>query len=347
MLPHVGFTALPTFASIVYALCTSATYIHGRGIGKYVHEITEYYGRLWGLPSNCLIVACVVVVIYEHICTAQGEYRVIWRRSWSASAALFLINRYSLLAVSILYLATCFAWWPDDYSCDVISRVRLSLHIVLSAVNLAFTAVRLHAINNRKWFWTIIVSAFGIYITLASIILTPTAVVGSNSPTAPGCYGGLEIVVPDPSSDVWYKASLLLRVCGIVQDAVVLGITWYRTAGIGDYKRALSSSNSVVSLLLRDGAMYFLFALGINITGIITLIKGFNNMNIQAHLLNGVVMSRFILNLRVAAERRGEMSRMSTSSLHVTSPAFSSGIIGDFGASVPIVVDLQQDEYEY
>ncbi|KAI0702681.1 hypothetical protein C8Q76DRAFT_230265 [Earliella scabrosa] len=91
----------------------------------YIHDLAEYHGRLWGLPSNCLIVSCIVIIIYEHVFTAHEEYRVIWRRSLSAPAVLFFINRYALLVLSIMYLATCFAWWPVDYRYAWVVTIRI------------------------------------------------------------------------------------------------------------------------------------------------------------------------------------------------------------------------------
>ena len=123
------------------------------------------------------------------------------------------------------------------------ARVRLSLHTILTAVHLGpcvdsilihyritniapiITAVRVHAINNRNWFWTIIFLALGTSAVLGNIVspptadllgvcphlllsevLTLTAVVGTNSPITLGCYGGLEVAVLDSSTDVWYKS---------------------------------------------------------------------------------------------------------------------------------------------
>ncbi|KAI0702701.1 hypothetical protein C8Q76DRAFT_632572, partial [Earliella scabrosa] len=174
----------------------------------------------------------VVIVIYEHIFTAQEEYRVIWRRSFSAPSVLFLINHYTLLVVSIMYLTTCFAWWPDDY---ILSSSMIPLLTSLPVI----TAVRVHAINNRNWFWTIIVLALGTGTVLGNLVsplivlsgvcphlllseaLIPTIIVGTNSP--------------------------------ITLDAVVLAITWYRTAGTFDHAQAPSRSNPVMFTLLRDG----------------------------------------------------------------------------------------------
>ncbi len=47
--------------------------------------------------------------------------------------------------------------------------------------------------------------------------------------------------------------SLGIRACIIWLDVVVLGITWYRTAGIVKAARNANVDTSAVSVLLRDG----------------------------------------------------------------------------------------------
>ncbi|KAI0702697.1 hypothetical protein C8Q76DRAFT_802293 [Earliella scabrosa] len=141
--------------------------------------------------------------------------------------------------------------------------------------------------------------------------------------------------------------SLADRICGILQDAVVVAITWYRTAGALDYTQAPSPSNPIMFTLLRDGAIYFLFALCINIAGVVTLAEGFTSLGIHVRLLNGVAMSRFMLNLRVAAELSAGMSGMSMSSLHFMSQPFSSRAIGDFGVPVEFVSHPHEEDLEF
>ena len=57
-------------------------------------------------------------------------------------------------------------------------------------------------------------------------------------------------------------------------------------------------------------------------------------------------MSRFILNLRVAAELSAGMSGMSMSSLYFMSQPFSSRAIEAFGVPVEFVSDPHEDDLE-
>ena len=40
-------------------------------------------------------------VIYEHILTLEDEYMFIWKRKWTGTTWLFLLNRYTLLFITI------------------------------------------------------------------------------------------------------------------------------------------------------------------------------------------------------------------------------------------------------
>ena len=57
-------------------------------------------------------------------------------------------------------------------------------------------------------------------------------------------------------------------------------------------------------------------------------------------------MSRFILNLRLAAELTVGVSDMSMLSLHFTSQHVSSSAIGDFGVLVQFISDPHEDDLE-
>lgn len=45
------------------------------------------------------------IVCLEHILTFGHEYNYLWKRRWNAATWLFAVNRYVLLAVTILYVA--------------------------------------------------------------------------------------------------------------------------------------------------------------------------------------------------------------------------------------------------
>ncbi|KAI0744500.1 hypothetical protein C8Q76DRAFT_687899 [Earliella scabrosa] len=155
------------------------------------------------------------------------EYRMVWKRKLSLPTALFLINRYVLLFIAVMYPLSTLLWWRDDFSCVVISNARISLSVALLAVNVGLVSVVLN------------------------IIVFASATTGTNAPNARGCYGTLGVV--GHSRSEWVRESLVIRGCTIVQDVLVLGITWYRTSGI---VAGLSiASTPVASVLLRNGLL--------------------------------------------------------------------------------------------
>ncbi|TFK82233.1 hypothetical protein K466DRAFT_500682, partial [Polyporus arcularius HHB13444] len=162
------------------------------------------------------------LIVYEHLLTFLQEYRVIWRRKISIPMVLFIINRYGLLAFGITYALSTLVWWGDDLvSARSSGECRLSSSSSLTlSTSVLFSALRIHAINNRNWWWTASIFLFG-------FVSTP-----------------LNIVI-----------SLGIRACKIWLDVMVLGITWYRTAGIVKAARHAHVDTSLVSVLLRDGEL--------------------------------------------------------------------------------------------
>ncbi|RPD52569.1 hypothetical protein L227DRAFT_558591 [Lentinus tigrinus ALCF2SS1-6] len=306
-------------------------------------DILQIYAGAWVPQVNYLAVGSVALIVYEHLLTVMQEYRVIWQRKISVPMVLFIINRYGLLAFGIIYLLSTFLWWPDDLSCEIFGRLQIAFIVILDLVNVVFSSLRIHAINNRNWWWTTGIFTLGFIATPFNIVDLIMASYGTGNPIIEGCFASVGIFGSSPDS--WYRLSLGIRGCKIGLDVVVLGITWYRTAGIVKAARSVNVDTSVVSVLLRDGTTYFFMTLAINIAGIVTLVAGLNSLSVEASVLNAVTMSRFILNLRVASSHAGGASRtLSTLPPQVSDIDFSSSVLGNIGASVEFTGDSDCDD---
>ncbi|KAL1948796.1 hypothetical protein VTO73DRAFT_10602 [Trametes versicolor] len=64
------------------------------------------------------------------------------------------------------------------------------------------------------------------------------------------------------------------RAAGLALDATVLVLTWLRTLGMQRESRRLGLHTPLVTLLLRDGTLYFLIILVIQICGIVSVSVG-------------------------------------------------------------------------
>ncbi|KAI0752010.1 hypothetical protein C8Q74DRAFT_1308021 [Fomes fomentarius] len=217
-------------------------------------EIVVFF-KLRVTQDYYMCLSSTLLIIYEHILTAEQEYRMIWKRNFSVPCVLFLVNRYTLLLVSILNILSYWIWWQDDISCAILIRMLSILMVLLDFVNVIFMMLRMHVINNRNWYWT--VSLFVI-----------------------GC---LAIPVNLVPSIVAYARSIVL-------DIMVIAITWYRTFVIVKSARKANMNTSVASVLLRDGVysfiksvhasqLYYRATLGMNIANIVIVIVNLDTIN--------------------------------------------------------------------
>ncbi|OCH90118.1 hypothetical protein OBBRIDRAFT_624304 [Obba rivulosa] len=94
-----------------------------------------------------------------------------------------------------------------------------------------------------------------------------------------------------------------VRACVIAADLLVLVVTWSKTYGILRDTRLSKMRPSIAIMLLRDGTLYFLLLLTLNILNI----AGFSSHFFDSAIalfgtpLSSMIISHFLLNLRQAA----------------------------------------------
>ena len=92
------------------------------------------------------VVRMLVLIVCEHMSTAQEEYRMVWKRKLSLPTALFLINRYVLLFIAVIYPLSTLLWWRDDFVsdhlglCDATDLLRPVLEVRCAQITLAVYA---------------------------------------------------------------------------------------------------------------------------------------------------------------------------------------------------------------
>lgn len=68
------------------------------------------------LRRQSLTVQTAALIVYEHILTGQQEYQVIWKRKLTIPIVLYLLNRYTLLSIGVLYIFWSYlVWVPMDH----------------------------------------------------------------------------------------------------------------------------------------------------------------------------------------------------------------------------------------
>ncbi|KAI0656196.1 hypothetical protein C8Q70DRAFT_922027, partial [Cubamyces menziesii] len=162
------------------------------------------------------------IIIYEYMLTFEMERRVIWGRRLTLPGVLFYLNRYLLLAFALIIYLWGFVPWRFDS--------------VSKLPSMPFSALRVHAINDKKWFWTILVVLTGSVPIPVNIVCKPLHQYDHLRPSA-----------------YCFAAAICTTASVILMDVLVLGITWYRTAGIVIAARKVQLDVDLVSLMLRDG----------------------------------------------------------------------------------------------
>ncbi|KZT65259.1 hypothetical protein DAEQUDRAFT_537431 [Daedalea quercina L-15889] len=91
---------------------------------------------------------------------------------------------------------------------------------------------------------------------------------------------------------------------------LVLVITWRHTFTGQKLADAISEKNSMTTLLLRDGSLFFGAILVVDILDIMsTYAKTFKGFGAFPSVMTGILLSRFFLNLRDATDAVGAESR--------------------------------------
>jgi len=62
------------------------------------------------VTANYCQFAAAAYIVYEHLITIDQEIHCIWQRKFSATSAVFYLNRYLLLVWAILCILTSLSW---------------------------------------------------------------------------------------------------------------------------------------------------------------------------------------------------------------------------------------------
>ncbi|KAI0776693.1 hypothetical protein BD413DRAFT_645293 [Trametes elegans] len=163
-------------------------------------------------------------ILYEYLLTINAERKVIWGRDWTIAKVLYLLNRSLLL----LFALAIFLWGFGVDRCGVLNQ---NPHLPV------FSGLRVHAINRYNWFWTILVVLLGCVSIPPNMVLCLQNSQFDHAEVC-GCSHDMHMVI-----DI-RAVAIAAATCSIMRDVVVIGITWYRTAGIAWEARKVNLNTS-------------------------------------------------------------------------------------------------------
>ncbi|EIW77319.1 hypothetical protein CONPUDRAFT_84441, partial [Coniophora puteana RWD-64-598 SS2] len=246
------------------------------------------------------VVAYIVpftMMIYDFLLTFSLEYDRVWtkrERALSLVHVLFFMNRYLSIIVRVpMVIASS---WPGTpltahVRCiDLRTYNQLSV-AVMQAVIGVLMILRVYALyqrDRRVLYSLLVVVAFAVGISVWGLNSQHRPVIQE----AVGANGGCAVVLSDAQA-----IRLMAAWCGSVFADVVffVFVLWKALRVRGRHR-------SLMNILIRDGAMYFLCITLVNITNIMLLllsppeIKGISGEFVNA--ISSILMTRLVLNLR-------------------------------------------------
>jgi len=233
----------------------------------------------------------------------------------------------AILYFSSLFVASCRGGYVSNL-------LILAAEIVLYLVYGAMSAARVYGINGRRWIVPSIV--FILYLpNVAEQLYQSSHFIYSIAPPPVGC-----LIYYDIPVILAYRLSAISRGCIIASDALVLLATWHATYGIKTLANMAHMNISIVTLLLRDGTVFFGAILVLNILDIVlNFTNVFSYMSMVVDVLMTILISRLFLNLReiyISEDTISESSEMSTIN-------FTSRILGPLGAPVDHGLSTTED----
>lgn len=249
---------------------------------------------------NYCDLAIMGLLIYDMAITFADEYQHMWKGKKTGVTMIFLSNRYLMLLQYLLAPITDCIRFYDHTSCPRLERTRAAFSALCGIVICIFSSFRVYAISRRHWY-AIAVAVLQMANWGINCYLLGSAGFFTMPPPLFGC-----TPVNRLSPDVYNRLVIPGRSFMIASDAIVLYVTWKNTYGVRRAALNAQFKTPLLTLLLRDGTLYFLLTITLNIT-ILGLwfnasLKFFPNL-IQP--IQSVLITHFLLNLRDVSTYQG------------------------------------------
>ncbi|KAI0746558.1 hypothetical protein C8Q80DRAFT_779020 [Daedaleopsis nitida] len=339
-------------------------------------EVIESYALF--AQGQYYTVAARALFLWDYFVTFDREVQYIWGSRMSAASGLFILNRYLNLLISIMDLIVQAPFLtPKRYSsisvtlasadislssCHPLVRLNQSLSLLATLVVALFVTLRVYATWSRDWRPALPV--------LVLALVTPgvylyTTIRGEPIPAprpSVGCAiqrnidAELFSVIARHAYSMAYteylsQVVILERATTTAYDFLVLLFTLMKTAAVRRAALSLDLHPNIKALLLRDGTVYFLLLLVMNLAQIIFAAKvpGTNWISFFTPPITSILITRFLLNLRQVAQKSGRSpSSKGVSSIVIStqlpSMRFSTDYLGNLGAPLRTGYDTASDD---
>jgi len=294
------------------------------------------------LLANFCAVAATTLLFYDYVVTFSREIRCIWGRKFTWATVLFVLNRYLTLLNRILMIVDMLPWqnFPQataDKTCESVLRLTEVITLILELVSMAFTSLRLYAIWEKDRRIMLVVALLGLVPPAINIYYYTTLTIVSTPPPFVGCGEYVALTATQSNIIAYFNIAF-----AIVSDAVVLVLVWLRTYTIMREISKFGSGPHLSTLLLRDGTIYFVSLLILNIANLIAIrFQSFGSIPALTSVLTSILISRFFLDLREVYLSGQNPEGSTTAPSHMSAVQFASAA-GNLGAPLVALFDPEE-----
>ncbi|KAF4616819.1 hypothetical protein D9613_008367 [Agrocybe pediades] len=240
------------------------------------------------LVHNYLHIFAISCLYYDHFVTVGQEIEYLWKRPKRHSSYWFFANRYVAFFGNI---AVTVLGFTDLYSQRCVGK---STNEILVCVLLTLRIYALYGCSKR--ILTYMVGSGAILIAVSCWALFGQK--SAPSETGGGCHVGLSTGTAIRLAGAWEAL--------FVYDSIIFGLTVFKTWNARRDHSITGISIPIITLILRDGAIYFAVMALCNLANILTFyfagpfLRG--SLSTFASTISVTTMSRLMLNLHETAD---------------------------------------------
>ncbi|KAH9831175.1 uncharacterized protein C8Q71DRAFT_783117 [Rhodofomes roseus] len=246
---------------------------------------------------NYLHLVGMTILYYDYALTFGDEYTRIWRQQATRAPRnyLFFMNRYLTLLGDVAVNVGNFYDFKTTHSCSQYAFYRQALLIGAQVVVCFILYLRTSALYNGNKFVRSLILIVGLSLAGLSIY----AVIGQHESISVngGCHAAADRITAIRIAVAWESL--------FVFDCMIFSLTMWKTWKQRSLYLVPADKLDLVSLISRDGAMYFAVMASVNLSNTLTfyflqpLLRGV--LSTFASSVSVTMMSRLMLNLHESA----------------------------------------------
>ncbi|PCH37203.1 hypothetical protein WOLCODRAFT_109731, partial [Wolfiporia cocos MD-104 SS10] len=216
------------------------------------------------LTDHSFLAAGVALLIYDYWITISQEVEFIWTSKALGSVIIFFVNRFVMLGLAVSYILNTPAW--SSVVSEEVITILLDIFFVASAVMWGvISGLRIYTILRRCWRLSSATALLGIVPAVTNIVLFSSQHLMFQD--------GIYSMTPTLSTSTQFKVEIATRTCAIISDTSVILTSWLAIYGVVNYSYNKRIKTSLAQSLVRDGTMYFVALLALNIASMVLFVR--------------------------------------------------------------------------